>query len=86
MNLPPYGFDVDHVVKIRSGLSITVLEKKVIFFEHAIIIIKIQNLPCKMWSPFFHTFLFRILQRRTLTPRHHFIFISRNNCVRVKNG
>ena len=28
MNLPPYGFDVDHVAKIRSGLSITVREKK----------------------------------------------------------
>ena len=28
MNLPPYVFDVDHVAKIRSGLSITVLEKK----------------------------------------------------------
>ena len=27
-NLPPYVFDVDHVAKIRSGLSITVLEKK----------------------------------------------------------
>ena len=28
MSLPPYVFDVDHVAKIRSGLSITVLEKK----------------------------------------------------------
>ena len=28
MNLEPYGFDVDHVAKIRSELSITVLEKK----------------------------------------------------------
>ena len=28
MNLPPYVFDVDYVAKIRSGLSITVLEKK----------------------------------------------------------
>ena len=28
MNLPPYVFDVDHVAKIRSELSITVLEKK----------------------------------------------------------
>ena len=26
MNLPPYDFDVDHVAKIRSGLSFTVLE------------------------------------------------------------
>ena len=29
MNLPPYVFDVDHVAKIRSELSITVLEKKI---------------------------------------------------------
>ena len=28
MNLPPYIFDVDYVAKIRSELSITVLEKK----------------------------------------------------------
>ena len=28
MNLSPYVFDVDHVAKIRSELSITVLEKK----------------------------------------------------------
>ena len=28
MNLPPYVFDVDHVAKVRSELSITVLEKK----------------------------------------------------------
>ena len=28
MNLPPYVFDVDCVAKIRSELSITVLEKK----------------------------------------------------------
>ena len=28
MDLPPYVFDVDYVVKIRSELSITVLEKK----------------------------------------------------------
>ena len=28
MNLPPYVFGVDNVAKIRSGLSITVLEKK----------------------------------------------------------
>ena len=28
MNLPPYAFDVDHVAKIRSELSTTVLEKK----------------------------------------------------------
>ena len=28
MNLPPYVFKVDHVPKIRSQLSITVLEKK----------------------------------------------------------
>ena len=28
MNLPPYVFDVDHVAKIRSELSITILEKK----------------------------------------------------------
>ena len=27
MNLPPYVFDVDHVAKIRSRLSITVPEK-----------------------------------------------------------
>ena len=27
MNLPPCVFDVDHVAKVRSGLSITVLEK-----------------------------------------------------------
>ena len=26
--LPPYVFDVDHVAKIRSELSITILEKK----------------------------------------------------------
>ena len=29
MNLPAYVFDVDYVAKIRSGLSITVLEKKI---------------------------------------------------------
>ena len=28
MNLPSYVFDVDHVVKIRSELPITVLEKQ----------------------------------------------------------
>ena len=28
MNLPPYVFDVNHVARIRSDLSITVLEKK----------------------------------------------------------
>ena len=28
MNLPPYVCDVDYVEKIRSELSITVLEKK----------------------------------------------------------
>ena len=28
MNLPPYVCDVDYVAKIRSELSITVLEKK----------------------------------------------------------
>ena len=28
MNSAPYVFDVDHVAKIRFGLSITVLEKK----------------------------------------------------------
>ena len=28
MNLPPYIFDVDHVAKIRSGLSVTIPEKK----------------------------------------------------------
>ena len=28
MNLPLYVFDVDYVVKLRSELSITVLEKK----------------------------------------------------------
>ena len=28
MNLPPYVFDVDYVAKIRSELSIAVLEKK----------------------------------------------------------
>ena len=28
MNLPPCVFDVDYVAQIRSGLSITVLEKK----------------------------------------------------------
>ena len=28
MNLAPYVFDLDHVAKIRSGLYITVLEKK----------------------------------------------------------
>ena len=28
MNLPPYVFDLDDVAKIRSELSITVLEKK----------------------------------------------------------
>ena len=28
MNLPPYVFDIDYVAKIRSGPSITVLEKK----------------------------------------------------------
>ena len=27
MNLPPYVFDVDYVAKIRSELSITVIEK-----------------------------------------------------------
>ena len=27
MNLPPYVFDVDYVAKIRSELSITLLEK-----------------------------------------------------------
>ena len=27
-NLPPYVFDVDYVAKIRSELSISVLEKK----------------------------------------------------------
>ena len=29
MNLAQYVFDLDHVAKIRSGLSITVLEKKI---------------------------------------------------------
>ena len=29
MNLPHYVFDVDHVAKIGSELSITVLEKKI---------------------------------------------------------
>ena len=29
MNLAPLGFDVDHVAKIRSGISITVLNKKI---------------------------------------------------------
>ena len=29
MNLAPYAFDVDHVAKIRSGLSITVLDKNI---------------------------------------------------------
>ena len=29
MNLQPYVFDVNHVAKIRSGPSITVLEKKI---------------------------------------------------------
>ena len=29
MNLAPYVFDVDHIAKIRSGLSITVLEKEI---------------------------------------------------------
>ena len=29
-DLPPYVFDVDYVTKIRSELSITILEKKVI--------------------------------------------------------
>ena len=29
MNLPPYFFYLDHVAKIRSELSITVLEKKI---------------------------------------------------------
>ena len=29
MNLPPYVFNEDHVVKIRSELSVTVLEKKI---------------------------------------------------------
>ena len=29
MNLSPYVFDVDYVTKIRSELSITVLEKKI---------------------------------------------------------
>ena len=28
MNLPPYVFDVDYVAKIRSELSIGVLQKK----------------------------------------------------------
>ena len=28
MNSPPYVFDLDHVAKIRSELSITVLDKK----------------------------------------------------------
>ena len=28
MSLPPHVFDVDHAAKIRSWLSITVLEKK----------------------------------------------------------
>ena len=28
IKIPPYVFDVDHVAKIRSELSITVLEKK----------------------------------------------------------
>ena len=28
MNLPPYVFDVDYLAKIRSELSITVLEKQ----------------------------------------------------------
>ena len=28
MSLPPYVFDVDYVAKIRSELSIIVLEKK----------------------------------------------------------
>ena len=28
VNLPPYFFDVDYVAKIRSELSITVLDKK----------------------------------------------------------
>ena len=28
MKLPPYVFDVDHVTKVRSELSITALEKK----------------------------------------------------------
>ena len=28
MNLPPYVYTVDHVARIRSELSITVLEKK----------------------------------------------------------
>ena len=28
MNLPPQVFDVDYVAKVRSGLSITVLEDK----------------------------------------------------------
>ena len=29
MNFDPYVFDVDHVAKIRSELSIAVLEKKI---------------------------------------------------------
>ena len=29
MNLAQYDFDVDQVARIRSGLSITVLEKKI---------------------------------------------------------
>ena len=28
MNLPSYVFDLDYVAKIRSGICITVLEKK----------------------------------------------------------
>ena len=29
MNIAPLVFDVDHVAKIRPGLSVTILEKKV---------------------------------------------------------
>ena len=29
MNLAPYVSNIDHVAKIRSGLSMTVLEKKI---------------------------------------------------------
>ena len=28
MNIPPYAFDVDYVSKIKSELSITILEEK----------------------------------------------------------
>ena len=34
MNLPPYVFDVNHVAKIRSKLSITVLEKKMNSYQN----------------------------------------------------